>query len=157
MRLHSLHIRTPHAGASAPKTIKIYANMDDLDFDSIEAARATQTLECACSGETQDFGVKRALFNAVRCLTVFVEDNWGAGAVGAGGGGGGDDDEDDEDVSTLAWLGFKGDWMKLSREPVEVLYESAARPSDHKVKGEAGDMASTGMGFGGGGGPRPGM
>lgn len=44
--------------------------------------------------------------------------------------------------------------MKLSREPVEVLYEAAARPSDHKVKGEA---AGVGMGFGGVGSGRQGF
>ncbi|KAB8339166.1 hypothetical protein FH972_022101 [Carpinus fangiana] len=155
VRLHSIALRAPAAGAACPRTLRVFANMEELDFDGVGRAAATQTLEVACSGEVQEFGVKRALFNAVRCLTLFVEDNWGEAAVGAGGGGG--EDDDDDEVSELAWLGLKGDWMKLSREPVEVLYESAARPSDHKVKGEVGDMARTGMGFGGGGGPRPGM
>lgn len=63
-------------------------------------------------------------------LTLFFEDNHGHG---------------EEDVTRISYIGFKGDWTRLSREPVEVLYESAARPSDHKVEG-----VTTGMGMGGG-------
>lgn len=33
----------------------------------------------------------------------------------------------------MTYLGFKGTWMRLNREPVSVLYEAAANPSDHKV------------------------
>jgi len=50
----------------------------------------------------------------------------------------------EEDVTRLSWLAFKGDFLRLNREGVSVLYESAARPEDHKVQGEVG------MGMGGG-------
>lgn len=73
--------------------------------------------------------VKRALFGAVRHLALFFVDNWGG---------------DEEGETRVAYLGFKGDFMKLSREPVEVLYEAAARPSDHKVEGVG---VGSGVGF----------
>lgn len=47
-------------------------------------------------------------------------------------------------------MGFKGDFMKLNREAVEVLYESASRPTDHKVVGKVGaGMASSDLDGGG--------
>lgn len=48
---------------------------------------------------------------------MFVEDNYG------------------EDVTRICYVGFKGDWMQLGRAPTNILYEAAANPSDHKVKG----------------------
>lgn len=31
----------------------------------------------------------------------------------------------------MNYLGFKGEFMRLSRKPIEVLYERAANPKDH--------------------------
>ena len=81
---------------------------------------ATQTLELAQSNDVQEYPVKRALFNTTRSMTLFFEDNWGHGEV---------------DVTCLAYLGFKGDKIRASREPVSVVYEAAANPADHKIKG----------------------
>lgn len=50
----------------------------------------------------------------------------------------------------MGYVGFKGAFMHLNREAVEVLYESAARPSDHKVAGKVGaGMGSANMDGGG--------
>ena len=61
--------------------------------------------------------MKRALFGKVQSLTLFVEDNYG------------------DDVTSISYLGFRGDWMQLGRAPTNILYEAAANPNDHKVKG----------------------
>ncbi|KAI9728698.1 MAG: hypothetical protein M1828_002804 [Chrysothrix sp. TS-e1954] len=119
VRLHSIHIRTSPS-ASAPKTLRIFANNDDLDFSTAEEARPTQEVELALTSEVQDIPVKRQLFNSTRCLALFFVDNWSAG---------------EEDETRLSYVGFKGDFLKLNKEAVNVLYESAARPSDHKVEG----------------------
>lgn len=74
-----------------------------------------QSLELVQSSDVQEHAVKRALFNNVYSLTLFVEDNYG------------------EDVTQIYWIGFKGDFMSLNREPVEVLYEKAANPKDHEL------------------------
>ena len=83
----------------------------------------------------QEVPVKRALFSTVRSLDLFFEDNFGQG---------------DEDVTRISYLGFKGDFMKLNRQPVNFLYEAAANPSDHKmVSGVRGEVGSRLGGAGG--------
>jgi len=126
IRLHSILIRTSVA-EDAPKTLKLYVNREDLDFTTAAELPATQTLELAQSNDVQEYPVKRALFNTTRSLTLFFEDNWGHG---------------EEDVTCLAYIGFRGDKMNISREPVSVVYEAAANPADHKIKGTELNMSS---------------
>lgn len=130
VRLHSIHIRTVNT-ASAPLTLHLHSNRDSLDFDSAGDMSPTQTVTLSQTSQIQDVPVKRQFFNNCRHLALFFEDNHGQG---------------DEDVTQISYIALKGDFMKLNREAVEFLYEAAARPSDHKVKGEA---AEVGMGFGG--------
>jgi hypothetical protein len=102
-----------------------------LDFNEA-ADGSVQTLSLAQSNDVQEIPVKRALFNNVSTLTLFFADNWGGG---------------DEDVTRITYLGFKGEWMKLSKEPVIVMYEAAANPKDHKLKGTASMGVGSGIGF----------
>jgi hypothetical protein len=74
--------------------------------------------------------VKRALFGKVQSLTLFVEDNYG------------------DDVTRISYLGFKGDWMKLGQAPTNILYEAAANPADHVLKGT--NVNQMGSSLGGG-------
>jgi len=121
-------------------TLKLFINRDDLDFSAAAEVQPTQTLSLSQSSDVQEVPVKRALFNTVRSLDLFFEDNWGQG---------------EEDETRIPFLGFKGEWMHLSREPVNFLYEAAANPSDHKmVAGVKGGMGSS---IGGAGGGRNGM
>jgi len=137
VRLHSIHLRTS-ASASAPSSMKVYANRDDLDFNSIGDARATQTFDLSQTSDVQDILVKRQHFNATRSLTLFFDKSFASEA--------GDDEE-----TVISYIGFKGDFMKLNREAVEFLYEAAARPTDHKVAGKVGaGMGSSGLDGGGG-------
>tara|TARA_R110002060_G_scaffold33176_3_gene43910 strand:+ start:1482 stop:1724 length:243 start_codon:yes stop_codon:yes gene_type:complete len=78
----------------------------------------------------QDIQVKRALFGKVQNLTLFVEDNYG------------------EDETRISYLGFKGDWMQLGRAPTNILYEAAANPSDHAVKGTSVNQMGSHLGGG---------
>jgi hypothetical protein len=80
----------------------------------------------------QEIPVKRALFNSVSTLSLFFEDNWSQG---------------EEDVTRISYLAFKGEWLKLTKEPVVVNYEAAANPKDHKIKGVADMSAGHGVGF----------
>lgn len=63
----------------------------------------------------QELPVKRTSFGNVYNLNLFFEDNHG------------------EDVSRVYWIGLKGEFMQLNREPIEVLYEKAANPKDHEI------------------------
>ncbi|KAF2682206.1 DUF1000-domain-containing protein [Lentithecium fluviatile CBS 122367] len=117
VRLHSILIRTSPT-PSSPKTLKVFLNDSDLDFSTASEKPPTQTLSISQTSEIQEIPVKRAYFNTTRSLALFFEDNWGNG---------------DEDETRISYLGFKGDFMKLSKEPISFLYEAAANPSDHKT------------------------
>lgn len=67
--------------------------------------------------EVMELPIKRALFNNIHSITIFVEDNHSDG---------------DEDVTSLSYLGFKGDFAALRKDPVITLYEAAPNPADHK-------------------------
>ncbi|KAI5809639.1 PITH domain-containing protein, partial [Peziza echinospora] len=115
VKLHSLVLRTSNTDA-APKTVKLYANRDDLDFEEVEHASPTQVLETPMTGEVFEVPLRRALWNGTRSVTVFVEEGWGAEAV------------------EIGYLGFRGDWMRVGGPPVGIMYEAAANPNDHKLK-----------------------
>lgn len=131
VKLHSILIRTSQS-ASAPKTLKVFQNREDIDFSVAEDEEPAQVFELSQTSEVQDLPVKRAKFGKVQRLTLFVPDNFGDG---------------DEDVTRVSYLGFKGEWMQLGRAPANILYEAAANPSDHKVKGT--DVNQMGSGIGG--------
>jgi hypothetical protein len=117
VRLHSILIRTSDSDSS-PKTLKVFVNQDDMDFEGASEMEPTQVLEVARTSEVQEIPVKRVKFNMTRSLALFFEDNWSQG---------------EEEETRLSYLGFKGDFMKLNKEPVSVLYEAAANPADHKA------------------------
>ena len=75
----------------------------------------TQTLLISQTNEIQDLPVRRAKFGSTYNLTLFIEDNYG------------------DEVSRIHWIGFKGEFAELNREPFEVLYEKAANPKDHEL------------------------
>ncbi|KAL9641017.1 MAG: hypothetical protein Q9204_000420 [Flavoplaca sp. TL-2023a] len=125
LKLHSVLIRSSD-DSSAPKTLKLYLNRDDLDFSTASDLQPKQTLELSQTSEIQDLPVKRTSFGNTYSLTLFFEDNFG------------------NEITRISWIGFKGEFMNLNREPVEVLYEKAANPKDHTLIQGVGDMASQG-------------
>jgi len=98
-----------------------FANRDDLDFMSLPD-NPTQTFSLpyplSQSNDILELPVKRQLFQNVTSLTLFVENDW-----------------TDNDTSCLTFLGFRGDWTAVNRDPVVTLYESAANPKDHIIEG----------------------
>ncbi|KAF2838630.1 DUF1000-domain-containing protein [Patellaria atrata CBS 101060] len=116
VKLHSILLRTSPT-ASAPKTLKIFKNCDKIDFETASDLDPAQTLELSQTSKIQEHPVKRALFNTTRSVSLFFEDNFGEG---------------DEDVTRINYIAFKGEFMKLNKEPVNFLYEAAANPADHK-------------------------
>jgi len=132
IKLHSILMRTSNS-ASAPQTLKIFVNRDDLDFTAATDLPATQELSLSQTSEIQDVPVKRALFGKAQSLTLFFVDNHGHG---------------EEDVSRISYLGLKGEWMQLGKAPTNILYESAANPSDHSVKGTAINQMGSNIGGG---------
>lgn len=123
VKLHSVLVRSSEH-SSAPRTLKLFPNRDDLDFSAATDLQPTQTIELSQTSEIQDIPVKRTLFGNTYNLNLFIEDNFGNG------------------VTRIYWLGFKGEFSVLNREPVEVLYEKAANPKDHTLIQGVGDVAS---------------
>ncbi|KAI1918596.1 hypothetical protein LOZ58_002793 [Ophidiomyces ophidiicola] len=122
VKLHSLLIFAAPT-SSAPKTIKLFRNRPDLDFSTASDLQATQVLAIpqTLTGSNRDvleIPLNRALWNTTTSATLFFEDNWSDG---------------EEDVTKVGYLGFKGQFMALNREPVTVLYEAAANPKDHAI------------------------
>ncbi|ODA82538.1 hypothetical protein RJ55_01045 [Drechmeria coniospora] len=136
VKLHSILLRTSPS-ASAPRTLHLYINRADLDFSSAEEMEPVQKLELSQTSDVQEIPVKRALFGKVQQLGLFFVDNFGGG---------------EEEVSRISYVGFKGEWTRLGKAPTNILYEAAAQPGDHKIKGTS--INEMGSGIGGRG---PGM
>ncbi|KAI1136578.1 DUF1000-domain-containing protein [Hypoxylon sp. FL0543] len=134
VKLHAILVRSSPSD-SAPRTLKVFANRDDLDFETAEELAPTQTFELSQTSEVQELPVKRALFGKVQRLALFFEDNFSDG--------------EEEDVTRLSYLGFKGEWMQLGRAPSQILYEAAPNPNDHALKGT--NVNQLGSRLGGGG------
>ena len=98
--------------------MKLFRNRDDLDFGTAADLKPTQVIELPTTNDLAVIPLNRAHWNTTTSIDLFFEDNHSDG---------------DEDVTHVFYLGFKGDFMALNREPVNVLYEAAANPNDHKV------------------------
>lgn len=127
VKLHSILIRTSPSDC-APKTLQLYINRDDLDFTSAEETQPVQTLELSQTSDVQEIPVKRALFSKVHRLVLFFVDNFG------------------DDVSRISYIGFKGEWTKLGKAPTNIIYEAAAQPGDHALKGTSVNQMGSGIG-----------
>jgi hypothetical protein len=121
----------------------VFINRDDLDFDSASDLSPKQVFELSQTSEIQELPVKRVLFGKVQRLTLFFVDNFGAQGSGSDDE---DSDEEDGEVTRLSYLGFKGEWMQLGRAPAQILYEAAANPSDHAVKGTSSNTMGSSIG-----------
>lgn len=128
LKLHAVLIRSAD-DTSSPKTLKLYHNRDDLDFSTASDLAPTQTLHVSQTNDVQELPVKRTSFGNVYNLTLFVEDSHG------------------DDVSRIFWIGFKGEFTQLNREPIEVLYEKAANPKDHELIAGLGEKGASRQGL----------
>ncbi|KAI5297605.1 hypothetical protein KEM55_004472 [Ascosphaera atra] len=121
VKLHSLLIYA-EPGPSAPKTVRIFRNREDVDFSVATELEATQEIEVPPipEGEPQviEIPLKRAKFNSTTSTTLFFGDNQSGG---------------EEEVTSIGYLGFKGHYTPVNREPVTVSYEAAANPRDHQM------------------------
>lgn len=118
VKVHSVLIWTAPT-PSAPKSVKLFKNRDDLDFATASDLSPTQTLEIPQplpGADIFEMPLNRAHWNGTTSVTLFFEDNWSGG---------------DDDVTRVGYVGFKGQFMALNREPINFLYEAAANPGDH--------------------------
>lgn len=123
LKLHAILLRAS-TSPSCPRTLKVFRNRDDLDFSTCSDVTPTQILHVSQTNDVQEIPVKRALFGNTYNLSLFVEDNHG------------------QDVTEIFWVGFKGEFTELNREPFEVLYEKAANPKDHEMVAGIGERGA---------------
>lgn len=93
IKLHSLMLMAEPLD-NAPRTIKIFVNRTDIDFDDAETETATQELEMTRETYEEKKGVanlRYVRFQNVNSLSIFVKDNL-----------------DDDDVSVISQLAFIG-------------------------------------------------
>jgi len=109
----------------------VFQNRDDVDFAAAEDQEPAQAFELSRTGDVQEIPVRRARFAQVRRLALFFPDNFSGG---------------DEDVTRISYLGFRGEWMQLGRAPANILYEAAAQPGDHTLKGTSVNQMGSGIG-----------
>jgi len=101
---------------SAPKTIHLYVNRDNIDFSILEEFEPTQTIEAIENPNGEfDYPLKITKFSNVACLGIGIEDNHGAGQT------------------EIKYIGFKGENNKTRAKPVIAVYESWANLADHKT------------------------
>ncbi|GAA5848135.1 hypothetical protein JCM9279_007468 [Rhodotorula babjevae] len=112
VKLRSILIKTGPAGYTPDKML-VFANQL-LDFDEATSQDVTQSFDVAVTKEV----IEPAKFPSVRSLTLFFPSNHG------------------EDTTRISFVGFKGEYSALTRDPIITVYEAQANPADHaKIPG----------------------
>ncbi|KAJ3308988.1 hypothetical protein HDU76_003754 [Blyttiomyces sp. JEL0837] len=105
--------------------MKAYINREDIDFDSVESIQPPDQewdlIEAPPSSskntrQTPEYPTRISKFSNVRNLTLYFPSN---------GGG---------DTTKIFYVGLKGEWTEVKKDPIITLYELAANPADHKTK-----------------------
>lgn len=67
-----------------------------------------------------EYAVSRAAFSNIKSLTLYISENYG------------------EETTKILYIGLRGEWTEMNKNPVITIYEAAANPKDHKnlVPGE---------------------
>jgi hypothetical protein len=109
---------------AAPKSIKLFVNRDDLDFDTARELEPQAKLELVPSHHFVEGSIDYPLrpagrFQSVSSLSIYFQDNFG----------------DDGMATEITFVGLKGKGSNVKRQAVETVYESRGMLSDHKVPG----------------------
>ena len=101
---------------SAPKTIHLYVNWENIDFSILEEFEPTQTIEGIENprGEVE-YPLKISNFSNVSTLAIGIEDNYGASQT------------------EIKYIGLKGENTGMRARAVITVYESWANMKDHKT------------------------
>lgn len=135
VKLYLILLRTSQDILHCPKTIKLYKNDTEIDFDNVDHKKPTHILDHPLIGldfdmvsddtvEDEDDGVvehylPRQKFTGLTSLTIFIADNWA---------------EDDDEEVELSRIELRGSATELRKEAVVTLYELAANPADHNIE-----------------------
>jgi len=100
----------------APSHVKLYKDVDNMDFDSIEDHPVTQEFELTPDeGADLFYNVKVHLFNNIGSVTMFFDAAYG-----------------DAEQVKINFINLQGEYTAAKARAVETLYESSSIASDHK-------------------------
>ena len=135
---------TAESTTAAPRTLRVYVNRPNLDFDTVRDLEPTATLNLVPpehqwsdehAGGTIDYPLRPAgRFQNVTEIALYFCDN---NLMPEGCGGSNDmDDTDEYRVPTeITYVGFKGKGTNTKRQAVKAVYETQGMKKDHKVPG----------------------
>ena len=113
-----------------PRTIKIFAERDNIDFDMARELAPQCTIDLVPPDHfvegTIDYPLRPAgKFQNVSSITIFFQDNFASNRL-----------DDDDDVATIVtYVGIKGKGSRQKRMAVDAVYETRGMKKDHKVPG----------------------
>ncbi|KAF9178208.1 hypothetical protein BGZ51_008027 [Haplosporangium sp. Z 767] len=118
VKLKSISLRA-EPGETAPRKMKAFVNRDDLDFDNAESTVPTQEWDLVedSYGQVAEYNTRVAKFTSIRNLTLYFSENFGG------------------DTTKISFIGLKGEFSVLKKDPIITVYELQANPADHKVPG----------------------
>lgn len=132
------------ATTAAPRTLRIYVNRPDLDFETVRDLQPAATLSIVPSshqwtdehaGGTIDYPLRPAgRFQNVSEIALYFCDNH-AMPEGAGGSNEMDDSDEDRIQTEITYVGFKGKGTNVKRKAVKCVYETQGMKKDHWVPG----------------------
>lgn len=125
VKLHSILFRSLGDGSS-PQEIRLYKNQPQISFDLLPNLIVTQELTypqgvgigISTSEENQgivEFPLNRPKFANTKTLSIFVHTNYGMR------------------YTKLAYIGVRGEFFQLKKEPVKFHYELVANPKDFRT------------------------
>ena len=123
---------------AAPRTVKIFVNKNNLDFETVRDLEPTATItlvpplhqwDANHSGGTIDYPLRPAgRFQNVTEIALYFPDNYAMPEDG--------EDYDEDRVPTeITYIGFKGKGTNVKRKAVEAVYETTGMKEDHKMPG----------------------
>jgi hypothetical protein len=112
---------------SPPRTIRLFTNRDDLDFETARELPPQMELQLVSpdhyyvgEGTTIDYPCRPAgRFQNITCLALLVVDNFHH------------EENQDECSTIITYIGFKGKSSNVRRRAVEAVYETQGMPADH--------------------------
>eukprot|EP00189_Rhodosorus_marinus_P012708 CAMPEP_0184744362 /NCGR_PEP_ID=MMETSP0315-20130426/7156_1 /TAXON_ID=101924 /ORGANISM="Rhodosorus marinus, Strain UTEX LB 2760" /LENGTH=209 /DNA_ID=CAMNT_0027216059 /DNA_START=97 /DNA_END=726 /DNA_ORIENTATION=+ len=108
-------------GRANPKTLKVFLNVEHMDFDSAESTAPTQEWELVPEDRegNVEYTTKYTKYQNVRSMWLFISENFGG------------------DNTSIQYIGLKGTSTKYRREAVKTSYELRPQVADHKTENES--------------------
>ena len=129
---------------AAPRTVRIYADRPNLDFETVRDLEPTTTITLVPPSHqwsdehangTIDYPLRPAgRFQNISEIALYFCDNH-AMPEGHGASSNMDDYDDDRMSTEITYVGFKGKGTNMKRKAVKAVYETRGMKKDHKVPG----------------------